>query len=111
MKCPRCGGESYVLDEEFVHMAEKISPPKLIIKSTFVCKSCSEKFTRVMAEDIGAKSGESEKSPSINEIMSELNFPSSKTHVDTSLLDSLGDIDPTKGKGSGPAERPRPVDI
>lgn len=54
MNCPKCDGGAYVSEEEVVNVLENASPPKVIMKITYICKECSEKFTRVNIEEVDA---------------------------------------------------------
>ena len=63
MNCPKCSGGSYVSDEEVVKVLESITPIKVILKVTYVCRSCGERFSRVFSEDVQAKRKE-DRSPS-----------------------------------------------
>jgi len=55
MNCPKCNGGAYVSDEEVVKVLESVTPIKVILKVTYVCRSCGERFSRVFSEDIEAK--------------------------------------------------------
>lgn len=55
MNCPKCNGGAYVSDEDVVKVLENTSPIKVILKVTYVCRSCGERFSRVFSEDIEAK--------------------------------------------------------
>ncbi len=93
MNCPKCGGEAYLSDEEFAHAAEKVTPPKLIVKATFVCNKCYDKFTRVLVHNLEAKTDSMTGTGTVNRILGELNFPEQSTKVDTSVLESLSSLD------------------
>ncbi len=54
MNCPKCDGGAYVAEEEVVSVVDSIVPIKVILKISYVCKSCSERFTRVYLEDLEA---------------------------------------------------------
>lgn len=54
MNCPKCDGGAYVAEEEVMQVVESVVPTKIILKVTYVCKSCSERFTRVYLEDLEA---------------------------------------------------------
>ena len=55
MFCPKCNGGTFISDEDVVKVLETTQPIRLVLKTTFVCRSCSEKFSRVVVEDIEAK--------------------------------------------------------
>ena len=54
MNCPKCDGGAYVSEEEVINVVESVMPAKVILKVTYVCKSCAERFTRVYLEDLEA---------------------------------------------------------
>ncbi len=96
MNCPKCNGEMYVSDEEFSALAEKVQPPKLVVKTSFVCKSCYEKFTRVVVHNLDAKTDNMSETGTMNRILGELNFPEQSTRVDQDVFNELSSIDPMK---------------
>jgi len=55
MQCPKCGGEAYLVDEELVQVLENVDPPKIIAKAIYMCRSCGERFTRLVSESLDAK--------------------------------------------------------
>ena len=61
MQCPKCGGEAYLVDEELVQVLENVEPPKIIAKAIYQCRSCGERFTRLVSEDLDAKKKQPEK--------------------------------------------------
>lgn len=66
--CPKCGGGTYLIDEELLKVLENTDPIKLIIRGTYLCRSCQEKFTRIMYDDLNARkkpsaSGQGQPSP------------------------------------------------
>ncbi len=54
MECPKCAGGAYLAEEELVQVLNT-EPVKVISKATFVCRSCSERFTRLVCEPLDAK--------------------------------------------------------
>jgi transposase-like protein len=54
-KCPKCGADAYLSDEEMAGMVENSDPPKVAIKQIFRCKSCGEKFSRIVFENLEGK--------------------------------------------------------
>jgi hypothetical protein len=52
MNCPKCNGGSYVSDEEAIKILETTSPIKIIMRVTYVCRSCNERFSRIFSEDV-----------------------------------------------------------
>ena len=55
MQCPKCGGEAYLVDEELVQVIDNVDPPKIVAKAIYQCRSCGERFTRLVSEDLAAK--------------------------------------------------------
>lgn len=58
MECPKCAGGTYLCDEELVQVIENSDPMKIIIKATYICKACAEKFSRLVCENLEAKKRE-----------------------------------------------------
>ena len=110
MNCPKCGAESYLVDEEFGTVTEKVTPPKLIIKATFACKSCYEKFSRIIVHNLDAKTEGMAGTDTINKVLGDLNFPESQTKVDTSVLDEMSSFDPAESDRRR-GDKPRLTDI
>jgi transposase-like protein len=54
-RCPKCGSEAYLSEEEMAGLVENTDPPKVAIKQIFKCKSCGERFSRVVLENLDAK--------------------------------------------------------
>jgi hypothetical protein len=115
MECPKCNGQAYLADETFAQVAEHVSPPKLILNATFVCKACSNKFSRVVVDILDSKTeGNVYKSAGgINKILSDLNFPEESTKVDTDTLERLSTFDTGKKteEYNRSSERPRFTDL
>ena len=55
MNCPKCNGGSYVSDEEAIKILEATTPIKIIMRVTYVCRSCNERFSRIFSEDVEAR--------------------------------------------------------
>jgi len=67
-KCPKCGGESFLSEEEMAGVVENVDPPKVAIKQVFKCKACGEKFSRIIFENLDSKKKtETKKLPDIFE--------------------------------------------
>jgi len=61
MNCPKCGGGAFLADEDLVKVMESTQPLKLLIKQTFTCRACSERFSRIVWDDFdNRKRGEAE---------------------------------------------------
>ncbi len=54
MECPKCAGLSYMAEEEFIQILDT-EPVKVVTKGVYVCKLCTDRFTRIHVEDIHAK--------------------------------------------------------
>lgn len=55
MECPKCGGGSYLADEELIKVLENTDPMKIMFKAIFSCRACSEKFSRIFYDDLGSR--------------------------------------------------------
>jgi hypothetical protein len=55
MFCPKCNGGTFIVEEDVIKVLETTTPIKLVLKTTYMCRSCNEKFSRVGVEDIEAK--------------------------------------------------------
>ena len=55
MECPKCGGGSFLSDEEFVKTLENVQPMKVVIRSIFSCRACSERFSRIHCDDLESR--------------------------------------------------------
>lgn len=47
MECPKCSGGSYLVEEDLVKVLESPDPIKILIKATYQCRACSDRFTRL----------------------------------------------------------------
>lgn len=47
MECPKCSGGSYLIHEELVKVLDAVDPVKILIKSIFQCRACSDQFSRL----------------------------------------------------------------
>jgi hypothetical protein len=67
MECPKCSGGAYLSEEEFVKVLENSEPLKVVIKALYVCKACSERFSRLVYDNLEArlKTGETSSASSI----------------------------------------------
>ncbi len=64
MECPKCGGGAYLVDEDLIKVLENTEPVKLMIKATYQCRACSERFTRIIYDDLNARKKQPETTPS-----------------------------------------------
>ncbi len=55
MNCPKCGGGAFLGEEDLVKVMDNMQPMKLLIKQTFVCRACSERFSRIVWDDFEAR--------------------------------------------------------
>jgi hypothetical protein len=58
MECPKCSGGSYLAEEELVKVLENTEPVKVITKAVFVCRACSERFSRLIVDTLDARKRE-----------------------------------------------------
>ncbi len=52
MFCPKCGGGTFISDEELVKILEDSRPLKAVIKIIYVCRACGDKFGRLIHEHL-----------------------------------------------------------
>ena len=55
MSCPKCQGGAYLADEDLVKVVENTTPMKVLIKQTFVCRSCADRFSRIVSDDMESR--------------------------------------------------------
>jgi len=55
MQCPKCGAEAYLVDEELIRVVENTDPMKVIAKAIYQCRSCGDRFSRLVIENIDAR--------------------------------------------------------
>ena len=65
MMCPKCGGGAFLADEDLIKITENTEPVKVMIKQTFTCRACGERFSRIVWDDMEArkKGGEASGEP------------------------------------------------
>ncbi len=54
MFCPKCGGGTYIAEEELIKVLEGRTL-RAILKILYVCRACSEKFSRLVHEDLESR--------------------------------------------------------
>ena len=52
MECPKCGGGTYLHEEELVQVLENTKPLKAVLRATMVCRACAEKFSRLFVDTL-----------------------------------------------------------
>jgi len=52
MNCPKCNGGSFVSEEELVQVMEG-EPARLLLRATYSCRACNERYTRLVWDDLG----------------------------------------------------------
>jgi transposase-like protein len=62
-KCPKCGSDSFLSEEEMAGVVDKSDPSKVAIKQIFKCKACGERFSRIIFENLDSKKKEDKWSP------------------------------------------------
>ena len=55
MNCPKCDGGAFLADEDLVKVMENTQPLKLLIKQTFTCRACTERFSRIVWDDFESR--------------------------------------------------------
>ncbi len=55
MNCPKCQGGAFLADEDLVKVMETSTPMKLLIKQTFTCRACAERFSRIVWDDMESR--------------------------------------------------------
>lgn len=55
MFCPKCGGGTFIAEEDLVKVLENSKPLKAILKIIYVCRACTERFSRLVHEDLETK--------------------------------------------------------
>ena len=55
MNCPKCGGGSFLAEEDLIQVLGNTEPMKLLLKAIFQCRSCSERFVRIVYDDLAAR--------------------------------------------------------
>lgn len=59
-ECPKCGGGAFLSEEELVRIMENTTPMKVVAKATYQCRACSERFSRLVCDDLNARKKDSE---------------------------------------------------
>ena len=58
MFCPKCSGGGFLVDEELVKILDERSAARelrAILKATYVCRACSERFSRLHVDDLSKR--------------------------------------------------------
>ncbi|RLJ09780.1 MAG: hypothetical protein DRP15_02445 [Candidatus Aenigmatarchaeota archaeon] len=63
MECPKCGGGSFLVDEELIKVLENTEPMKIILKATYQCRACGERFGRIVYDNLDARKKTPEAKP------------------------------------------------
>jgi transposase-like protein len=74
-RCPKCGAEAYLSEEEMAGVVENSDPPKVGIKQIFRCKSCGEKFSRIVFENLEGKKKQKTEAKKMDELFEGLHKP------------------------------------
>ncbi|MBI4163489.1 MAG: hypothetical protein HY512_01385 [Candidatus Aenigmarchaeota archaeon] len=75
--CPKCGGGTYIAEEELIKILEGRTL-RAILKILYVCRACSEKFSRLVHEDLEARKRD-ERGTSVQQGYNQGSSPSSST--------------------------------
>jgi len=68
MECPKCGGGCLLSEEELIKILEERTAKdvlRAVIKGTYVCRACTEKFSRLFIDDISKRKRPEETRPSL----------------------------------------------
>ena len=60
VECPKCGGGSFLAEEELVKVLENTDPVKVLIKSIYQCRACAERFSRLVSDSLDARKKQAE---------------------------------------------------
>ena len=55
MECPKCGGGCLLSEEDLVKVLEERPARdvlRAVIKATYVCRACTERFSRLFVDDL-----------------------------------------------------------
>jgi hypothetical protein len=63
MNCPKCGGGAFLSDEELIKTMENVKPLKMIVKQTYVCRACAERFSRIVCDSLDGRKKAAESAP------------------------------------------------
>ena len=63
MNCPKCGGGAFLADEDLVKVMDNMQPMKLLVKQTFTCRACTERFSRIVWDDFESRKRTDTESP------------------------------------------------
>ena len=65
MECPKCGGGCLLSEEELVKLVEERAREavRAVIRATYICRACTEKFSRLFVDDLGKRKRPVEKPP------------------------------------------------
>jgi Zn-finger nucleic acid-binding protein len=56
MECPKCGGGCLLSEEELVKILEEARQAiRAVIKATYICRACAEKFSRLFIDDLSKR--------------------------------------------------------
>ncbi len=62
MECPKCGGSSYLSEEELVKVLENREPVIVLLKSVYSCRACGERFSRLVFDELSNRRKPEERS-------------------------------------------------
>lgn len=57
MECPKCGGGCLLSEEELVKILDERAERSVraVIRGTYICRACTDKFTRLFMEDLSKR--------------------------------------------------------
>jgi hypothetical protein len=63
MECPKCGGGSFLSEEELVKVLEGSDPLTILLRSIYSCRACGERFSRLVFDDLNNRKKPPELAP------------------------------------------------
>jgi len=57
MECPKCGGGCLLSEEELIKVLEEKAREavRAVVKASYVCRACSERFSRLFVDDLSKR--------------------------------------------------------
>lgn len=66
MECPKCGGGCLLSEEELIKILEGRAREAIhaVVKGTYICRACTERFSRLFVDDLSLRKRPPEVVPS-----------------------------------------------
>lgn len=79
MECPKCGGGCLLSEEELVKILEATKAAedmiRAVIKASYICRACSERFSRLFVDDLAKRKRPEDTRPSYTPIQTSEEAP------------------------------------